>query len=57
MSKKKRYEYTEGRVGHEVEYREKKKSHRLKPNDRWRKNDIERRYTVEDYEQEEWSEQ
>ena len=37
MSKKKRYEYNES--DRETEFRDKKKSHRLQPHDRWRKND------------------
>jgi hypothetical protein len=54
MSKKKRYEYQESESDNE--YRDKRKSHRLQPHDRWRKND----YSLlnltgdEDEDEEEW---
>lgn len=55
MSKKKRYEYRELSQD-EFGFREKKKSHKLKPNDRWRKTDFQSlNYTDDDTnEQEEW---
>lgn len=56
MSKKKRYEYRERNREDDFGFREKRKSHKMKPNDRWRKTDIGTiNYTDDDYnEQEEW---
>lgn len=55
MSKKKRYEYNDNRE-REVDYRERKKAHRLQPNDRWRKNDYSLQNLIgDDYDdEEEW---
>jgi hypothetical protein len=55
MSKKKRYEYNDG-SDREMDYREKKKAHRLQPYDRWRKNDYSTlNLTGEDHDdEEEW---
>jgi hypothetical protein len=55
MSKKKRYEYRERSREDDFGFREKRKSHKMKPNDRWRKTDINYTYTDDSYnEQEEW---
>ena len=56
MSKKKRYEYRERSQEDDFGFREKKKSHKMKPNDRWRKTDFQSlNYTDDDNnEQEEW---
>ena len=55
MSKKKRYEYRER--SSDDDYRERKKSHRLQPHDRWRKTDYQTlNYTDGENEQEEWGE-
>ena len=56
MSKKKRYEYREKEYNDDSGFREKRKSHRLQPNDRWRKNSYNSlNYTDDDTnEQEEW---
>jgi hypothetical protein len=55
MSKKKRYEYRESSES-DGDYRDKRKSHRLQPHDRWRANDYSTlNLTGEDYEdEEEW---
>jgi hypothetical protein len=59
MPKKKRYEYRERNQEDDFGFRrEKKKSNKMKPNDRWRKTDFTAiNYTGDEYdEQEEWEE-
>jgi hypothetical protein len=57
MSKKKRYEYRERNREEDFGFREKHRSHKMKPIERWRKTDLNTiNYTGDDYdEQEEWS--